>query len=108
MNAVNRTVEAIAAGKDRGILVMATGTGKTYTAFQIIWRPWKAGVKKHVLYLVDRRSLAGQTFNNDFVPFKDHVLWVTKQNFDTAHEINIGLYQGLLNEDEIYHEASAV
>lgn len=100
MNAVNRTVEAIAAGKNRGLLVMATGTGKTYTAFQIIWRLWKAGIKKHILYLVDRRSLAGQTLNNDFAPFKDHVLWVTKQNFDTAHEIYIGLYQGLSNEDE--------
>ena len=100
INAINRTVEAIAAGQDRVLLVMATGTGKTYTAFQIIWRLWNAGIKKRILFLVDRTALISQTFTNDFAPFKDKMTWVTKQNFDTAHEIYLGLYQGLTGEDE--------
>lgn len=100
INAINRTVEAIAAGQDRVLLVMATGTGKTYTAFQIIWRLWNAGIKKRILFLADRTALISQTFTNDFAPFKDKMTWVTKQNFDTAHEIYLGLYQGLTGEDE--------
>ena len=79
---------------------MATGTGKTYTAFQIIWRLWNAGIKKRILFLADRTALISQTFTNDFAPFKDKMTWVTKQNFDTAHEIYLGLYQGLTGEDE--------
>jgi type I restriction enzyme R subunit len=67
--AINRTVEAIAKGQDRVLLVMATGTGKTYTAFQVIWRLWKAGAKKRVLYLADRNVLIDQTMVNDFRPF---------------------------------------
>ena len=67
--AINRTVDAIARGENRVLLVMATGTGKTYTAFQIIWRLWKAGVKKRILFLVDRNILADQTKINDFKPF---------------------------------------
>ena len=100
MNAVNRTVEAIADGQNRVLLVMATGTGKTYTAFQIIWRLWKAGIKKRILFLADRTALISQTFTNDFAPFKDKMTWVTKQNFDTAHEIYLALYQGLTGESE--------
>lgn len=100
MNAINETVEAIANGQDRILLVMATGTGKTYTAFQIIWRLWKAGIKKRILFLADRTALISQTFTNDFAPFKDKMTWVTKQNFDTAHEIYLALYQGLTGEDE--------
>ena len=100
INAINRTVEAIATGQDRVLLVMATGTGKTYTAFQIIWRLWNAGIKKRILFLADRTALISQTFTNDFAPFKDKMTWVTKQNFDTAHEIYLGLYQGLTGEDE--------
>ncbi len=100
MNAINKTVEAISGGQDRVLLVMATGTGKTYTAFQIIWRLWKAGIKKRILFLADRTALISQTFTNDFAPFKDKMTWVTKQNFDTAHEIYLGLYQGLTGEDE--------
>ena len=100
INAINRTVEAIAAGQDRVLLVLATGTGKTYTAFQIIWRLWNAGIKKRILFLADRTALISQTFTNDFAPFKDKMTWVTKQNFDTAHEIYLGLYQGLTGEDE--------
>ena len=67
--AINRTVEAIAKGQDRALLVMATGTGKTYTAFQIIWRLWKAGRKKRILFLADRNVLVDQTMVNDFRPF---------------------------------------
>lgn len=70
MNAVNRVVEAIAAGQNRALLVMATGTGKTYTAFQIIWRLWKSGTKKRILFLADRNILIDQTMVNDFRPFK--------------------------------------
>jgi type I restriction enzyme R subunit len=70
LGAVNRTVEAIAAGQDRVLLVMATGTGKTYTAFQIIWRLWKSGAKKRILFLADRNILIDQTMVNDFRPFK--------------------------------------
>src|SRR5215510_3994414 len=68
-NAINATVEAIAKGQNRILLVMATGTGKTYTAFQIIWRLWKAGVKKRILFLADRNVLIDQTMVNDFRPF---------------------------------------
>ena len=70
LNAINRTVEAIAAGQNRVLLVMATGTGKTYTAFQIIWRLWKSGAKKRILFLADRNILIDQTMVNDFRPFK--------------------------------------
>ncbi|MDD2712387.1 MAG: DEAD/DEAH box helicase family protein [Simplicispira sp.] len=70
LNAINRTVEAIAAGQQRVLLVMATGTGKTYTAFQIIWRLWKSGAKKRILFLADRNILIDQTMVNDFRPFK--------------------------------------
>lgn len=100
MNAINKTVEAIANGQNRVLLVMATGTGKTYTAFQIIWRLWKAGIKKRILFLADKTALIAQTFTNDFAPFKDKMTWVTKQNIDTAHEIYLALYQGLTGEDE--------
>lgn len=82
------------------MLVMATGTGKTYTAFQIIWRLWKDGIKKRILFLADRTALISQTFTNDFAPFKDKMTWATKQNFDTAYEIYLGLYQGLTGEDK--------
>ena len=70
LNAINRTVEAIASGQNRVLLVMATGTGKTYTAFQIIWRLWKSGAKKRILFLADRNILIDQTMVNDFRPFK--------------------------------------
>ena len=70
VNAINATIEAMAKGRDRILLVMATGTGKTYTAFQIIWRLWKAGRKKRILFLADRNVLIDQTMVNDFRPFK--------------------------------------
>ena len=69
--AINRTVEAIARGQNRILLVMATGTGKTYTAFQIIYRLWKSGCKKRILYLADRNNLITQTKKGDFKHFKD-------------------------------------
>jgi type I restriction enzyme R subunit len=99
INAINKTVEAIADGRDRILLVMATGTGKTYTAFQIIWRLWKAGFKKRILFLADRTALIRQAYTNDFAPFKDKMTWVTRSNLDTAHEIYLALYQGLTGED---------
>ena len=68
-NAINAAIEAIAKGQNRILLVMATGTGKTYTAFQIIWRLWKAGLKKRILFLADRNVLVDQTMVNDFRPF---------------------------------------
>ena len=70
LNAINRTVEAVARGQNRALLVMATGTGKTYTAFQIIWRLWKSGARKRILFLADRNILIDQTMVNDFRPFK--------------------------------------
>lgn len=70
INAINKTVEAIVNGQERVLLVMATGTGKTFTAFQIIWRLWKAGIKKRILFLADRKNLISQTFTNDFAPFR--------------------------------------
>ncbi len=78
--AINRTVDAIARGENRVLLVMATGTGKTYTAFQIIWRLWKAGVKKRILFLVDRNILADQTKINDFKPFGTAMTKITQSH----------------------------
>jgi len=85
--AINRTVDAIARGENRVLLVMATGTGKTYTAFQIIWRLWKAGVKKRILFLVDRNILADQTKINDFKPFGTAMTKITHRTVDKSYEI---------------------
>jgi type I restriction enzyme R subunit len=93
--AINRTVEAIAKGQDRILLVMATGTGKTYTAFQIIHRLWSAGVKKRILFLADRNILVDQTITNDFRPFGDKMTKLTRSNMDKAHEIYLALYQSI-------------
>jgi len=79
---------------------MATGTGKTYTAFQIIWRLWKAKVKKRILFLVDRNALASQTKNNDFKPFGGAMTWVQKRTTDTSMEIYIALYQGISGKED--------
>lgn len=97
--AINRTVEAIAKGKDRVLLVMATGTGKTYMAFQIIWRLWKSGLKKKILYLADRNILIDQTIIGDFKPFKNYMTKIYHKNMDTAHEIYLSLYQQLAEND---------
>jgi type I restriction enzyme, R subunit len=98
--AVNRTVEAIAQGEDRLLLVMATGTGKTYTAFQIIWRLWKSGAKKRILFLVDRNILADQTKTNDFKPFGQAMTKITNRKVDKAFEIYLSLYQAVTGTDD--------
>lgn len=122
VNAVNAAIEAIAKGKDRVLLVMATGTGKTYTAFQIIWRLWKAGRKKRILFLADRNVLIDQTMVNDFRPFggtmaklstnaktierqdgstEDLTLALDKKRrIDTAYEVYLGLYQAITGPEE--------
>lgn len=97
--AINRTVEAIASGKDRVLLVMATGTGKTYMAFQIIWRLWKAGLKKRILYLADRNILVDQTIIGDFKPFKNAMHKIEHKGMDTSYEIYLSLYQQLSEND---------
>lgn len=98
--AINRTVEAIAKGQDRILLVMATGSGKTYTAFQIIYRLWKNGVKKRVLFLADRTSLISQTKRGDFKHFKNKMTVIKHKKIDTAFEIYLVLYHGLVNYNE--------
>jgi type I restriction enzyme, R subunit len=98
--AINRTVDAIARGENRILLVMATGTGKTYTAFQIIWRLWKSGAKKRILFLVDRNILADQTKTNDFKPFGQAMTKITNRIVDKAFEIYLSLYQAVTGNDE--------
>ncbi|MBN2766852.1 MAG: DEAD/DEAH box helicase family protein [Paludibacteraceae bacterium] len=98
--AVNRTVEAIAKGQNRILLVMATGTGKTYVAFQIIHRLWKSGAKKRILFLADRNSLIDQTRRGDFRHFKDKMTVVKHRQVDKSYEIYLALYQGLSGNDE--------
>jgi len=127
LNAINRTVEAIAAGRNRVLLVMATGTGKTYTAFQIIWRLWKSGAKKRILFLADRNILIDQTMVNDFRPFKgamaklspnakgvervdaqgtvsvddvDLAVNKTTKQVDKSYEIYLSLYQAVTGSEE--------
>lgn len=100
-NAVNRTVEAVAKGQDRIILVMATGTGKTYTAFNIIWRLWKNGTKKRILFLADRNALLTQTKNGDFSPFGNDIMHIIKnRKIDKSYQIYFALYQGLTGTEE--------
>jgi type I restriction enzyme R subunit len=98
--AVNRTVEAIANGQNRILLVMATGTGKTYTAFQIIHRLWKSGAKKRILFLADRNALIDQTRRGDFKHFKDKMTVVKNRQIDKSFEIYLALYQGLSGTDD--------
>ena len=122
VSAINATMEAIAKGGDRILLVMATGTGKTYTAFQIIWRLWKAGRKKRILFLADRNVLIDQTMVNDFRPFGAAMTKLSTQagtidraagssgalprgiggmrRIDTAYEIYLGLYQAITGPEE--------
>ena len=129
--AVNATIEAIAKGQNRLLLVMATGTGKTYTAFQIIWRLWKAGRRKRVLFLVDRNVLADQTMVNDFRPFGSAMAKLStsskvieredgtevelptaidkKRRIDTSYEIYLALYQAITgpeDREKLYRELS--
>ncbi|WP_029460386.1 EcoAI/FtnUII family type I restriction enzme subunit R [Solidesulfovibrio alcoholivorans] len=131
VNAVNAAVEAIAKGQNRILLVMATGTGKTYTAFQIIWRLWKAGCKKRILFLADRNVLIDQTMVNDFRPFGSVMAKLStgtktieraggtetelptaidkKRRIDTAYEVYLGLYQAITGPEDrqkLYREFS--
>src|SRR5580704_3514388 len=131
MNAINAAVEAIAKGQSRILLVMATGTGKTYTAFQIIWRLWKAGRKKRILFLADRNVLIDQTMVNDFRPFGGKMAKLStnaktierqdgttvdlrlaldrKRQIDKAFEVYLGLYQAITGPEErqkLYREFS--
>lgn len=131
VNAVNAAIEAIAKGRDRVLLVMATGTGKTYTAFQIIWRLWKAGRKKRILFLADRNVLIDQTMVNDFRPFGAAMAKLStnsktierqdgttvdltvaldrRRRIDTAFEIYLGLYQAITGPEDrqkLYREFS--
>ena len=122
VNAINTAIEAIAKGRERLLLVMATGTGKTYTAFQIIWRLWKAGRKKRILFLADRNVLVDQTMVNDFRPFGPAMAKLSpragtieraggssedlsaaidrKRRIDTSYEIYLGLYQALTGPED--------
>ncbi|MGP0061767.1 MAG: EcoAI/FtnUII family type I restriction enzme subunit R [Beijerinckiaceae bacterium] len=132
VNAVNAAIEAIAKGRDRILLVMATGTGKTYTAFQIIWRLWKAGRKKRILFLADRNVLIDQTMVNDFRPFggvmaklstgaktiersdgADETLTTaidSGRQINKSYEVYLGLYQAITGPEErqkLFREFSA-
>ncbi|WP_219968501.1 EcoAI/FtnUII family type I restriction enzme subunit R [Methanospirillum stamsii] len=99
--AINRTMEAIAKGQRRILLVMATGTGKTYTAFQIIWRLWKAGSAKRILFLADRNILVDQTKTNDFKPFGKAMTKITNRKIDKSYEIYLSLYQAITGTEDI-------
>ena len=130
--AINKAIEAIARGKNRILLVMATGTGKTYTAFQILWRLWKSGKRKRILYLADRNVLVDQTMVNDFRPFgaamaklSTHSKTIERDDgtetqlptavdkkhrrIDTSYEIYLALYQAITGPEEnqkLYRELS--
>jgi len=98
--AINRVIEKVAKGEKRLLLVMATGTGKTYTTFQIIWRLWKAKQAKRILFLVDRNILADQTLVNDFKPFGSVMTKIKNRKIDPSYEVYLGLYQALTGPDE--------
>jgi type I restriction enzyme R subunit len=109
LNAINRVIEAIAKGQKRLLLVMATGTGKTYTAFQIIWRLWKSKARKRILYLADRNILIDQTRTNDFKPFGAAMTKIQKRQVDKSYEIYLTLYQAVTGNEEdknIYRQFS--
>lgn len=98
--AINRVIEKVANGDKRLLLVMATGTGKTYTTFQIIYRLWKAKKAKRILFLVDRNILADQTLMNDFKPFGPVMTKIKNRKIDPSYEVYLGLYQALTGPDE--------
>ena len=105
--AVNRALDAVARGQKRLLLVMATGTGKTYTAFQIVWRLLKSGQKRKVLYLADRNILVDQSIQQDFAPLEKviHKINVARddRNTITSHEVYFSLYQQLVGDDDQEH-----
>ncbi|MDU5107768.1 MAG: DEAD/DEAH box helicase family protein [Clostridium sp.] len=94
-NAINRTIEAIAKGQDRILLVMATGVGKTYVAFNIIYRLWKSRRKKKILFLADRNILVDQTMSNDFQPFNGVMTKIENRTIDSSYEVYLSLYHQL-------------
>jgi type I restriction enzyme R subunit len=98
--AINRAIEAIARGRQRILLVMATGTGKTYTAFQIIWRLWKAKKKKRILFLADRNILIDQTIQQDFAPFGEVMHKISNRTVKKNYEIYLCLYQAVTGTEE--------
>ena len=98
--AINRTLEAISKGQQRILLVMATGTGKTYVASQIINKLWKASEKKRILFLADRNILIDQVRNNDFKHFKGAMTKITNRTIDTSYEIYLALYQAVTGDEE--------
>ncbi|MFP4302743.1 MAG: EcoAI/FtnUII family type I restriction enzme subunit R [Spirochaetaceae bacterium] len=100
LTAINRTISAVAAGQRRLLLVMATGTGKTFTAFQVIWRLWKSKTVRRVLFLADRDELINQTRNNDFRPFGDVMTRITNRKVDPAYQIYLSLYQAITGPEE--------
>ena len=105
--AINRTVDAIARGQNRLLLVMATGTGKTYTAFQIVYRMLQSGLKRKILYLADRNILVDQSIQQDFAPLEKviHKINVSKDDKSTitSHEVYFSLYQQLVGDDDKEH-----
>lgn len=108
-NAINRAIEAFTKGQQRILLVMATGTGKTFTAFQIIWRLWKARAAKRILFLADRNILVDQTKTNDFKPFGGAMTKIENRHIDKSYEIYLSLYQavtGTEEEQNIYKQFS--
>jgi type I restriction enzyme R subunit len=98
--AINRAVEAVAKGQQRVLLVMATGTGKTYTAFQIIWRLWKAKTMKRTLFLADRNILVDQTMQQDFAPFGEIMHKITNREIKKNYEVYLALYQAVTGKEE--------
>ncbi|MBD2959074.1 EcoAI/FtnUII family type I restriction enzme subunit R [Burkholderia pseudomallei] len=109
LNAVNRAIEAVTKGQQRILLVMATGTGKTFTAFQIIWRLWRARAVKRILFLADRNILVDQTKVNDFKPFGGAMTKIENRTIDKSYEIYLSLYQavtGTEQEQNVYREFS--
>lgn len=98
--AINKTIEAISKGQNRILLVMATGTGKTLTAFQIIWRLWRSKTKKRILFLADRNILVDQTMTNDFKAFGSAMTKISKRQANTSYEIYLSLYQAVSGSEE--------
>ena len=96
--AINRTIEAVAKGQKRLLLVMATGTGKTFTAFQIAHRLWKSKTKKKILYLADRNILIDQTMIQDFKPFEEVMTKIKNRRMDSSYEVFFALYQQLVDD----------
>lgn len=99
-NAINRTIEAMAKGQERILLVMATGVGKTYVAFNIIYRLWKSKRKKKILFLADRNILVDQTMSNDFQPFNGVMTKIENRTIDTSYEIYLSLYHQLSSNSD--------